>query len=237
MFVLGIDTSSEQSSVALLCRGEVIAENQANNSNKPSLHLLPMISELLNKAEVPVAKIDRLAGSRGPGSFTGLRTGLGTLLGLSDALDKPIYGFDSFDCIAKAMGNWGRCLLAPTSKARKGFFYLATFNYCDGPKRRTKDVEVRPSGLCEFINEPVIFVGDGFKGMEGEIRKSTPHNVQFLRSIRSGPAVGAAMLANEIIGTANLVDHNPNPKYVGRPQAEINFENASIPNKGDDDDR
>ena len=62
--------------------------------------LMPLIETLFSQVEVEVDKLDAVAVSKGPGSYTGLRIGVSTAKGLAFALDIPIIGVDTLDALA-----------------------------------------------------------------------------------------------------------------------------------------
>jgi len=82
---LAIDTGSPVVSVAVSAGGDVVAD-RATELRRSSGRLLQMIDEVLADAGLRLHQIDLLVGLRGPGSFTGLRVGLATLLGMRMAL-------------------------------------------------------------------------------------------------------------------------------------------------------
>jgi len=86
--VLALDTGSPRVSVALARDGAVVASRSVEQE-RSSTRLLAMVREVLDEAGMGVrslGKIDGIAVLRGPGSFTGLRIGLATVLGLHQAL-------------------------------------------------------------------------------------------------------------------------------------------------------
>jgi len=83
--VLAIDTGSPVVSVALSVGAEVVSR-RATEVRQSSGQVLQMIDAVLTDAAVRLPQIDLLLGLRGPGSFTGLRIGLATLLGIRLAL-------------------------------------------------------------------------------------------------------------------------------------------------------
>ncbi len=86
--ILLIDTASSTTSVAL-CRGdECLVESDAGN-RRAAQAALPMISRLLQDAELELGEIDAIAVVTGPGSFTGIRIGIGIAQGLCLANDIP----------------------------------------------------------------------------------------------------------------------------------------------------
>jgi tRNA threonylcarbamoyladenosine biosynthesis protein TsaB len=58
--------------------------------------LMSMIVSVMKKAERSFLNLDKVAVTRGPGSFTGTRVGLATARGIALASRKPIIGIDRF---------------------------------------------------------------------------------------------------------------------------------------------
>jgi tRNA threonylcarbamoyl adenosine modification protein YeaZ len=67
--------------------------------------LIPMIDELVQKANWTMTDIDVIAVTRGPGSFTGVRIGLATARSLAMALSIPAFGFSTLDVMAEIYNN------------------------------------------------------------------------------------------------------------------------------------
>lgn len=80
--ILALDTSSDACSVALW-RDGVIDELYELSPRSHTQRLLPMVDELLSKNSIKGSAIDAIAFGAGPGSFTGLRIGLGVVQGLA----------------------------------------------------------------------------------------------------------------------------------------------------------
>lgn len=101
MNILAIETATETCSVALAVNGEVLQRYQ----HAPRLHaelLLPWVQELLAEAGIGFGVIDAMAFSRGPGSFTSLRIGIGVVQGLAWASDCPVVPVSSLAATAQA---------------------------------------------------------------------------------------------------------------------------------------
>ena len=73
---LAIDASTEACSVALSLENNVSSEFELCPQSH-SIVLLPMIDRLLKQADVKLSDLDGLVFGRGPGSFTGVRIGVG----------------------------------------------------------------------------------------------------------------------------------------------------------------
>ncbi len=82
MYLLAVDTSGRQGSVAL-CRGDAISfetlELCTLEGGTYSARLVPCIADLLEQANLAKSQLDGLVVVDGPGSFTGLRVGLSTV--------------------------------------------------------------------------------------------------------------------------------------------------------------
>jgi len=62
-------------------------------------HLIPMIEDLLLRNNLTLKDIERIATTRGPGSFTGVRIGLATARTLGLALSVPVLGFSTLEVL------------------------------------------------------------------------------------------------------------------------------------------
>jgi tRNA threonylcarbamoyl adenosine modification protein YeaZ len=90
--LLAVDSGSPVASVALVGgAGEVLALRTLDRL-QTSQALLPTIEAAMADAGITLARLGGVVGVRGPGSFTGLRVGLATLLGFHQALALPATG-------------------------------------------------------------------------------------------------------------------------------------------------
>jgi tRNA threonylcarbamoyladenosine biosynthesis protein TsaB len=100
LLTLGVDTSTERRSVALVRGGRVLAESSAGLREGGSANLLADIDGVLNAAGVKLKEVGLYAAAVGPGSFTGLRAGLATLKGLALTTSKPAVGVQTLHALA-----------------------------------------------------------------------------------------------------------------------------------------
>ena len=98
MNILAIDTSALTATAAVLSDEVLIGETGITTKLTHSQTIMPMIDELLKKVSLDVSDIDLFACSVGPGSFTGLRIGIGTVKGLAYGLGKRVVGVSSKVC-------------------------------------------------------------------------------------------------------------------------------------------
>ena len=114
MRVLGIETSTSQTAVALVEQGKLVVGRSLARPKQSAERLLPMIAELLAEAGWQRRDIERIGVSVGPGSFTGLRIGIACAQGLSLGLGVPLVGVTSLRAMARAVpeasaGKNARC--------------------------------------------------------------------------------------------------------------------------------
>ena len=98
--ILALDTSSVRPSVALLEGSEVRAEIRTQSPLGHSATLLRSVEFLLGRAGWGLGDLGLVAAGTGPGSFTGIRIGISTALGLSQSLAIPFAGVPGLDVLA-----------------------------------------------------------------------------------------------------------------------------------------
>ena len=82
MTILSIDTSGKTASVALSKDGRLLGETSIVTRLTHSQVILPMVQKLLADCETDINDIDCVAAANGPGSYTGLRIGIGAVKGM-----------------------------------------------------------------------------------------------------------------------------------------------------------
>lgn len=148
--VLALDTSTWWGSVALVEVGQdgearVVAEQGERVDGSHAESLLPWIAAVLAEAGWNKHGIDLYAATCGPGSFTGIRVGLGTIRGLALATDRPSAGVVTLAAIAGAAGPAARDRLA-VLEAGRGELYAALYDPSSSPPREQRRPWVGPAG-------------------------------------------------------------------------------------------
>lgn len=98
--LLAIDTASRSLSIALHDGRQILAEQTWQTANQHSVELPPAIYHLLNRANVELNQFQAVAVAQGPGSFTGLRIGIGVAKGFAMALNLPLIPIMTLDIVA-----------------------------------------------------------------------------------------------------------------------------------------
>lgn len=97
--LLALDTGSPLVSVAVGRDGAVLAERSIAQERSSST-LLDLVSAVLGEVGARPADLGGVVALRGPGSFTGLRIGLSTALGLHQALGIPATALPTLRALA-----------------------------------------------------------------------------------------------------------------------------------------
>lgn len=162
MIILAFDVCSTTVSVAILRNRDVLYETIIEQGRQHSETLLPAIDEACRRTNLTLPKIDFLACTLGPGSFTGLRIGISTLKGLMMALEKPAAGVSSLAALAFNIKEKGK-IIRPMMDAGRGQVYLASYEYLqNGFLNQVEDAQsISPELIKESPGQNVIYVGDG----------------------------------------------------------------------------
>jgi tRNA threonylcarbamoyl adenosine modification protein YeaZ len=143
--ILSFDTSTEAVQVALLADGMPVAEyvqtreqGDAGGAQRQQAGtvLLPMIDQALKSENWPKNTLDCLVVGVGPGSFTGIRTGVVTARTLAQALDLPLVPVCVLECFATAADLPVAVVLA----ASRGNCFVAAYDGAAASNQNLTDV-------------------------------------------------------------------------------------------------
>lgn len=164
MNILAIDSSGLVATVALLCDDVLVGEYTIHNKKTHSQTLLPMIDAMLAMADFPVNKLNAIAVSAGPGSFTGLRIGASTAKGLGQALDIPLIGVPTLDGLAYNLAGV-EAYVCPLMDARRNQAYYGVYDVSGEIPISLVEQSAAPiEEVVEKVNslgKKTIFLGDG----------------------------------------------------------------------------
>ena len=105
MNILSIETSTDWCGIALIINGKCINKIQKRIPKGHSENLPIYYKEIINESKNLIKKIDAISVSIGPGSFTGLRIGLGFAKGLAFAKNLPIIPVPTLEIISNSFKN------------------------------------------------------------------------------------------------------------------------------------
>jgi tRNA threonylcarbamoyladenosine biosynthesis protein TsaB len=163
VIVVGIDTSTQQTSVAIGSERKIIGRIQvAGRARQESV--TPALEQLLRWSDVQLDQVGGFAVGVGPGLFTGLRVGVETGKTLAQVTGAPIAAITSLDALAYAVRHTHR-LIAAVIDARRGEVFCSIYRSVPGGVvRETEHAVEPPSHLVaelEALPGEVLAVGDG----------------------------------------------------------------------------
>ncbi len=158
-YELAIDTSTDTSSIAVTCEGEVVAELTWRLKESHTAELVPGIDYLLRKIKTTPQQLRAVFVAKGPGSFNGLRVGMSAAKGLAFALKIPVVGVSTLEVEAYAFAHTGLPICAIHSAGR-GELAAAFYQQSDGWRCLKEEHLVTPDALCEQIETRTLFCGE-----------------------------------------------------------------------------
>ena len=221
--VLGIDTATSSASVALVKGGEVKTQFLVSSGRTHAHSLAWLIRRALEALGMTAQDLGGVAVSVGPGSFTGLRIGIGTALGLTAALRIPLVGIETLWAYAQGVGPHP-LRLCPTLDARKGEVFAALFRYGEeGLQRESEDWVLPPELLCGRIQGPTLFFGEGSERYREILSAQVGGWAHFLPPSQWPPGAAQVALAGwERISRGESESATGfRPKYVRDSEAEL----------------
>jgi len=174
---LAIDASTEACSVALTVNNQTFSEFELAPQSH-SLLLLPMIDRLLKKADIKLAQLDGLIFGQGPGSFTGVRIGVGVAQGLAFAADLKVVGVSTLQVMAQQAYRLHQQVdVIATIDARMSEVYAGYYQLNEQGIMEAvlDDTVLAPEKLAEYLserlteNQQVYGVGTGWDAYQSAL--------------------------------------------------------------------
>ena len=163
MIVIGIDTSTAVTSVALGDQGRILAAASFAGVRKHD-DVVPAVEQLLAWTGQELAHVGGVAVGLGPGLYTGLRVGVAAGKALAQVLKVPIVGIASLDVLAFGVHQTPRTVIAVMDARRKEVFFARYRTVHGGVMREGEYRVATPAALAaelEAAREEVLLVGDG----------------------------------------------------------------------------
>jgi tRNA threonylcarbamoyladenosine biosynthesis protein TsaB len=224
MIVVGIDTSTPQTSIAIGTERAVLASVSIAGKARQEA-VAPALQQLLAWSGVELQQVGGIAVGVGPGLYTGLRVGVETAKTLAQVLTLPIVGIVSLDALAFSVRYTHR-RIAAVIDARRGEVFAAVYRSVPGGVVREIDhLVLKPDHLVaelEAVTGEVLCVGNGAILYRHEIEE-IGSRVEFASPAAAHPDAAALVelavprfLREEYDRPVDIV-----PLYLRRSDAEI----------------
>ncbi len=221
---LGIETSSVVSSVAVMNESQLIGEITIQAGLTHSEQLVPHIQTLLEMTNIKHSDLKGIVVVSGPGSFTGLRIGMGTAKAMAYALRIPLYGVMTMDGLARNI-PYTTDMICTVIDAQKKHVYAAFYTY-EGSKLTMieEPFVVEAAALVNRLQSQqkrVVFVGDGIKRIAPLVEGD--RNLIISDPIYRIPRASSLLLsARTMIADGESSDPMTMvPHYIRRSEAEV----------------
>jgi tRNA threonylcarbamoyladenosine biosynthesis protein TsaB len=162
--ILSIETSTSVCSVALHREAKLLTVLEVHQENSHTSKLAILVNEVAKLADISTDKINAVALSSGPGSYTGLRIGTSLAKGLCYALDVPLIAVPTLQLMATAISRVypSDVFFCPMIDARRMEVYCQIF---DRDLAEIEPVQAKVIDSSSFGNyldtRPVVFFGSG----------------------------------------------------------------------------
>lgn len=160
--LLAVDTATRIASIALYepSQRTVLSEETWLSANRHTVELMPRIARMIETQGLAADDLNGLVIGLGPGSFTGLRIGMGVVKGLVLALDLPVVGIPTLDTLARPhMAQ--RYPIWALVQAGRGRYCAGYYVRHKGRWRRTGSYQLLPlDELCNLVKEAALFCGE-----------------------------------------------------------------------------
>lgn len=198
MIILAIETATPACALGLRTHDGVEVARVVDDDRHHTEVLTSSIARLLTESGLRARDLDRVVVDRGPGLFTGLRVGLATALGLSEATGCDLVGVTSLELLAHASHESGvRGTLVCAVDGRRGEVFVQTFHLDETPSALNEPAVARPRDVViEWATNgaPVTFTGDGVERYLRDFA-AVPNGVldhQLVPSVAAALALGAS---------------------------------------------
>ncbi|ENC6657805.1 tRNA (adenosine(37)-N6)-threonylcarbamoyltransferase complex dimerization subunit type 1 TsaB [Aeromonas hydrophila] len=205
--ILAVDTATEACSAALLV-GEQVFSRWEEAPRDHTRKILPMVQAVLDEAGITLDELDAIAFGRGPGSFTGVRIGIGVAQGLAFGAGVPLIGISTLAAMAQGAHRLdGAEQVLTAIDARMNEVYFGRYELIDGRMQLVGDEVVSdPEALVDVRGKlagRVTCVGTGFETygeiLSGLADELVASQVRFPAAEDMLPLARSAWLAGEAV--------------------------------------
>lgn len=166
MTILCIETSTNCCSAAITIEGQAVASKENLEGANHASELPVFIEQLLDTAREQGWRLDAVAFSQGPGSYTGLRIGAATAKGICYGLHIPLIPVDTLQIMCAAAKDQQSNIdgiLCPMLDARRMEVYTAMYQFNDLEALSKVEAKIiDEQSFCEELKkQKIYFFGNG----------------------------------------------------------------------------
>jgi len=203
--ILNIETATEVCSVAVFHGEEIIFQKEETKGPSHAVLLGQFVNEAIGSLRAEKIRLDAVAVSCGPGSYTGLRIGMSEAKGLCYGLNIPLISIPTLKLMAHSVSNIVEepSLLCPMIDARRMEVYDALFDNRLNELRSVAADIIDENSFADFlVNNKIAFFGNGAEKCKAVLQSP---NAVFLDNIYP-KAADMVRLAEEAYDNGSFVD-------------------------------
>ncbi|GAA4737995.1 tRNA (adenosine(37)-N6)-threonylcarbamoyltransferase complex dimerization subunit type 1 TsaB [Flavisolibacter ginsenosidimutans] len=180
-FILNIDTAVKSASVCLADGQNIVATAISPSEKESAAWLHVAIQNLFQTHQINLQKIEAVAVSAGPGSYTGLRVGMATAKGLCYALSVPLITVSTLQMMAASALSFATPaqLLCPMIDARRMEVFTALYDRSLKEVLPSTNMVLNETSFEDQLKEnKILFFGNGSekaKTLINHVRASFVH--------------------------------------------------------------
>lgn len=218
---LALDTSAEKCAVAILRDGICLDSRHRKMARGHAEALVPMVQAAAAAAAVSLLDVDLVGVAKGPGSFTGLRTGIAAARGFAISSGAPAVGVSSLHAVALGAARSTRsaaeilCVL----ETRRTDYFAQKFDAGGNPAGPPGVYDA--AGIQALLREDAILLaGNAAPRLLAEL---SADNVDITRAPGDGcpDPVDVAALAEAAFDKEGLAPDTLSPLYLRAPEAKL----------------
>ncbi len=179
---INIETSTSVCSLSLTVNGEPLLAYRDDTTHNHAKQLPLFADTLLKEVQSRGLKIDAVALSKGPGSYTGLRIGTAFAKGLCYGLNVPLLAVDTLRLMAQeALSQTSAEVLCPMIDARRMEVYCCLFTRDMNVLSPVEAKVIDADAFCDILsNRTLCCFGDGADKCKAVLQHP---NISFLDNI------------------------------------------------------
>jgi tRNA threonylcarbamoyladenosine biosynthesis protein TsaB len=225
MKLLAVETATGCQSVALMDGPDVLARRDRDAAGHHAKYLVPTIEEVFTAAGCRLSDVHALAVSIGPGSFTGLRVGLATMMGFRMVAKVPLAAVPTLEAMAWNLRR-SKDLLCPVLRSRSGEVYWAFYQWQKTGLIKIGEEQVGPlEKLAHAMTQPAVIYGEGWQANRDELRRLFNCQRVVIQEgsveCMAASAVSVGLAGIEKIRNNDIAGYGISPRYIQRAEAEI----------------
>lgn len=159
--ILAIDTATKWTGLALYDGRSLLAETGWHSTNTHTVELAPSVADLFRRIGIKATDLAAVAVAIGPGSYTGLRIGLGFAKGFAIANQTRLIGVPTLDIVAAGQPSSEGQLVAIAEAGRSrvcaGFYQ---WRGKKGWQSQEQPIIEDWKNLLDSLDEPTTFAGE-----------------------------------------------------------------------------